>query len=171
MKFLTSNKNPARGGVHLSGWVLTEPGTSASSVGPSYAYPERMWVLYTPCHNTRGTGVTHLMFPAGTSVRYLRPCHNAGNFLKFCNTFIPIPELLEVWKAPTRTLTWNPQTLHHITLRSLISQLECIVYFKVWIEWLKQLYLCTHRHQKGKYQTKTQAKTRIRAMRMVLYNQ
>ena len=128
MKFLTSNKNPARGGVHLSGWVLTEPGTSASSVGPSYPYPERMWVLYTPCHNTRGTGVTHLMFPAGTSVRYVRPCHNAGNFLKFCNTFIPIPELLEVLKGshsysyPEST---NP-TSHYLEIFDLTTGVYCI---------------------------------------------
>ena len=43
-----------------------------------------------PCHNTRGTGAAFLYLP-GTSVSSVRPCHNTRNFWKCCKTFIPVP--------------------------------------------------------------------------------
>ena len=65
IKSSTSNRTPPRGGVHLPGYTLTRDF----------------------CKLCR----TFIPVP-GTSVSYVRPCHNTRNFWKFCNAFIPVPE-------------------------------------------------------------------------------
>ena len=68
------------------------PGTPVSSVGYSYPYPELLRVLYTPCHNTRGTGAALFV--------------HARNFCEFCTRVPQYPELLEVLQ-PFHTRTRN----------------------------------------------------------------
>ena len=78
--------------------------TSASSVRHSYPYPELVWVLYAPCHNTRGTGTTFLVrtrnfcefctpVPQYPELLWvLQHFHTrTRNFCKFCKTPIPLP--------------------------------------------------------------------------------
>ena len=92
------------------------PGTSVSSVRPCHNTwkfwkfckiqdPELLLVLWdihtrtrnfcefcTPRATIPGVRVQHLLYPPGTSVSSIRPCHNTRNFRKFCNTFIPVHE-------------------------------------------------------------------------------
>ena len=97
------------------------PGSSGSSVRPchnttipagsgsferlSYPYPELLEVLQDFHSRTRnfcelcktratipGVRVHHVLYPPGTSVSFVCPCHNTRNFWKFGNTSIPVPE-------------------------------------------------------------------------------
>ena len=68
------------------------PGTSVSSVGHSYPYPELLAVLYARGHNTRGTG-TACFVPA-------------RSFCELCTPVPQYPELLEVLQD-IRTRTRN----------------------------------------------------------------
>ena len=69
------------------------PGTSVSSVGHSYPYPELLWVLYhihtrtrnfrefcTPRTTITGLRVHCFLYAPGTFVRSVRPCHNSRSF-------------------------------------------------------------------------------------------
>ena len=44
----------------------------------------------TPRATIPGVWVKHLLYPPGTSVSSVRPCHNTWNFWKFCKTPIPL---------------------------------------------------------------------------------
>ena len=72
---------------------------------PVPQYPEVLKVLqdvHTRARNfcefcktratTPGVRVQHFLYPLGTSVSSVCPCHNTRNFWKFCNTSIPVPE-------------------------------------------------------------------------------
>ena len=39
-----------------------------------------------------GVRVKHFLYPLGTSVSSVRPCHNTRNFCEFCNKSMPVPE-------------------------------------------------------------------------------
>ena len=70
--------------------VLPVPGSFGSSVRLSYPYPNCKFcktIIPLP-----GVRVQHLLYPPGTSVSSVRPCHNTRSFWKFCNTFILVPE-------------------------------------------------------------------------------
>ena len=90
IKCSTLNRTPRRGGVYLPAY---------------YPYPKLLLVLrdihtrtrnfckfFTPRVAIPGVRVKQLLYPPGTSVTYVRPCHNTRNFWKFCNSFIPVPE-------------------------------------------------------------------------------
>ena len=95
------------------------PETSVSSARHAYPYPELLEFLYARGHNTRGTG-TACFCTRAELLTYVRLCHNARNFRKFCKTSVPVPrtsgssvrlsypypEFLEVLKDP-HTLTRN----------------------------------------------------------------
>ena len=98
--------------------VIPVPGSPVSSVRPCHntrnfwkfcetfkPVPELLLILLDIHTRTRnfcefcapratipGVRVQHLLYLPGTSVSYVRPCHNTRNFWKFCNTFIPVPE-------------------------------------------------------------------------------
>ena len=96
------------------GYVQTIPGvinagitlqrTSVSSAGHSYPYPELLevlcdihtrtrnfWNFCTPVATIPGVWVQHVVYPLGTSVSSVRPCHNTPNFWKFCKASVPVP--------------------------------------------------------------------------------
>ena len=78
--------------------------TSVSSVGHSHPYPELLevlydihtctrnfWVFCTPVPTIPGVRVLQVLYPLGTSVSYVRLCHNTRNFWKFCKILLPLP--------------------------------------------------------------------------------
>ena len=73
-----------------------------SSVGHSYPYPELLWVLCTPCHNTRGTG-TAFFVPA-------------RNFSEFINT--------SYQKLPFGSGDYPDKLLFHQALNEVSNSLD-----------------------------------------------
>ena len=65
--------------------------TSVRFLGHSYPYPELLLVLYTPCHNTRGTGTAPFV-PARSFCEFCTPMPQCPELLEFCYSFIPVPE-------------------------------------------------------------------------------
>ena len=73
------------------------------------------------CRVIPGVRIQQFLCLPGTSVSYVRPCHNTRNFCEFCNTSIPLPKTsgtpIPLPEFPNRTQPCNLRTLvdeyHH----------------------------------------------------------
>ena len=64
----------------------------------------------------------HILYPPGTSMSSVRPCHNTRDFCEFCNTSIPVPETS---RSSVRLLSYpypeSTNPTEHITLECSAS--------------------------------------------------
>ena len=67
------------------------PVPATSVISAAHSYPH-LCQLCTPRATIPGVRAHHFLYPPGTSVSSVRPCHNTRNFCEFCNTSIPVPE-------------------------------------------------------------------------------
>ena len=109
---LTSNQPPPP-------WACIHPGITRTT---HHARARNFCKICTPRPAIPGVRVQHFLYPPGTSVSSVRPCHNTRNFCEFCNTSAPVPEtsassVILPYPYPEST---NP-TEHHLAILRLVG--------------------------------------------------